>query len=99
MSVIVKGWDKPNNCRQCDFSVNGCGYLLCAINGHNLCVSPNHESCPLITLPSEHGELIDRDALLHDIEHYHLSDGKFQHWVEVQNVIVPAERSVKNELV
>lgn len=29
-------------------------------------------------------DLIDRQALLKDIEQYHLSDGKFQHWVEVQ---------------
>lgn len=29
-------------------------------------------------------DLIDRQALLKDIERYHLSDGKFQHWVEVQ---------------
>ena len=31
--------------------------------------------------------LIDADALLRDIEHYHLSDGKFQHWVEIQPTI------------
>ena len=29
-------------------------------------------------------EYIDREKLLSDIEKYHLSDGKFQHWVEVQ---------------
>ena len=29
-------------------------------------------------------DLIDRQALLKDIEKYHLSDGKFQHWVEAQ---------------
>ena len=29
-------------------------------------------------------DLIDRQALLRDIEKYHLSDGKFQHWIEVQ---------------
>lgn len=29
-------------------------------------------------------DLIDRQALLRDIEKYHLSDGMFQHWVEVQ---------------
>ena len=28
--------------------------------------------------------LIDADKLLRDIEHYNLSDGKFQHWVEIQ---------------
>ena len=30
---------------------------------------------------------IDADKLLRDIEHYHLSDGKFQHWVEIQPTI------------
>ena len=31
--------------------------------------------------------LINADALLMDIEKYHLSDGMFQHWVEVQTTI------------
>lgn len=31
--------------------------------------------------------MIDADALMQDIEKYHLSDGKFQHWVEVQPTI------------
>ena len=25
-------------------------------------------------------EYIDREKLLRDIDHYHVSDGKFQHW-------------------
>ena len=29
-------------------------------------------------------EYIEREKLLRDINHYHLSDGKFQHWVELQ---------------
>ena len=29
-------------------------------------------------------EYIEREKLLRDINHYHLSDGKFQHWVEIQ---------------
>ena len=29
-------------------------------------------------------EYIEREKLLRDINHYHLSDGMFQHWVEVQ---------------
>ena len=32
-------------------------------------------------------DLIDRQALLRDIKKYHLSDGKFQHWVEVQPAV------------
>ena len=31
--------------------------------------------------------LIDADALIRDIEQYHLSDGAFQHWVEVQPTV------------
>ena len=33
--------------------------------------------------------LIDADKLLKDIEQYHLSDGFFQHWVEVQPTVEP----------
>lgn len=29
-------------------------------------------------------DYISRQLLLKDIENYHVSDGKFQHWVEVQ---------------
>ena len=31
--------------------------------------------------------LIDADALLKDIGEYHLSDGKFQYWVQIQPTI------------
>lgn len=31
---------------------------------------------------------IDADKLLQDIKEYHLSDGMFQHWVEVQPTII-----------
>lgn len=36
-------------------------------------------------------DYIDRDKLLRDIDHYHVSDGAFQHWVEIQDVedVVP----------
>lgn len=39
-------------------------------------------------------EYIDREKLLRDIEHYHLSDGKFQHWIEIQPAadVVPVVR-------
>ena len=32
---------------------------------------------------------IDGDKLLRDIEKYHVSDGKFQHWVQIQPTIEP----------
>lgn len=36
--------------------------------------------------------LIDADKLLRDIEHYNLSDGKFQHWVEIQPSAEPERK-------
>ena len=39
--------------------------------------------------------LVDADALMRDIEHYHLSDGKFRHWVEVQPTIEPERKHGK----
>lgn len=38
--------------------------------------------------------LIDADKLLKDIEQYHLSDGMFQHWVEVQPTIKERKKGV-----
>ena len=35
---------------------------------------------------------IDADKLLRDIEKYHVSDGKFQHWVEIQPTIEPERK-------
>lgn len=32
-------------------------------------------------------EYIDREKLLRDIDHYHVSDGAFQHWVEIQDEV------------
>ena len=45
----------------------------------------------ICSLPEGHGRLVDADALLRDIEKYHVSEGKFQHWLELQPTIVPAE--------
>ena len=39
--------------------------------------------------------LVDADALLRDIEKYHVSDGKFQHWVQIQPTIEPERKKGK----
>ena len=41
--------------------------------------------------------LIDADKLLRDIEKYHVSEGKFQHWLELQPTIVPADTAERSE--
>lgn len=44
-----------------------------------------------VPLPKNHGRLIDADILMRDINKYHVSDGKFQHWIEVQQTVIEAE--------
>ena len=38
---------------------------------------------------------IDADKLLRDIDKYHVSDGKFQHWVQIQPTIEPDRKKGK----
>lgn len=96
MSVLVKGMKMPDSCAACRFAGKG-GYhmerVVCMFTGKNedAVKVDRLPECPLVALPDKHGELIDRGKLLRDIEKFHLSDGKFQHWVEVQNTIVEAE--------
>jgi hypothetical protein len=106
MSVLIKGIRIPESCAECRFCVNGftddAPMYECACQSYdNVSVLVEKDGqpfdfrpewCPLIELPP-HGRLIDADKLMRDIEEYHLSDGKFQHWVEVQQTIIEAEGS------
>ena len=63
MSVIVKGMDMPTGCLSCTlFAGNGCKATRRLFPDYlNVAVRP--DTCPLVTIPSKHGRLIDADAL------------------------------------
>ena len=60
MSVLIKGMEMPDKCRHCRFSSD----FDCAVTGHFI---PTHSirqlDCPLVEVPTPHGDLIDRDKL------------------------------------
>ena len=100
MSVLVKDMEMPKECRECPM----CEYY--EITGNTWCKSADGllaenykpisfdgipEWCPLVELPEKHGDLIDRGKLLRDVEKYHVSDGRFQQWVQVQRPVIEAE--------
>lgn len=64
MSVIVKGIEMPDNCRNCNCTDD---FSCCIFDSHErecdfgLKVRPDW--CPLVELPEKHGELIDRNVL------------------------------------
>jgi len=100
MSILIKGMKLPKDCRDCPmetFYVN-CGDTRCRATNKLLAEEYNvipfsgrPDWCPLVEVPALHGRLIDADELMRDISKYHVSDGKFQHWVDVQQTVIEAE--------
>lgn len=72
MGVYIKGMEMPKSCMLCSFCVpeadeaNG---EMCMVTG-KLMPPCNHErldDCPIVPVPP-HGRLIDRDALIKELE-------------------------------
>ena len=74
MSVLIKGMTLPFSCwecechsvakgtRYCNF-VYGSWYRECV----DMYVNERHPNCPLIEVPTPHGDLIDKTVLLQDL--------------------------------
>ena len=106
MSVLIKGMEMPMVCRTCQF-------LLCINHYDELGVcgrtrkdvtqikDKRDEDCPLIEIPSEHGDLIDRDTLpMRDISPdawYSPMMGCLEDDLDEVPVIVPREGVTQNE--
>ena len=84
MSVLIRGTEMPERCGQCFLRVGKCK--------QRIYMEQRPKNCPLVEIPP-HGRLIDANKLMRDIEEYHLSDGKFQHWVDVQQTVIETEGS------
>ena len=95
--VVRMEMPKENGCAGCDAECVSALYgRVCGITRKNIMpfMVMRPDWCPIIAvLPEKHGRLVDADHLLRDIEEYHVSEGKFQHWLELQHTIVPAEGS------
>lgn len=61
MSVLIKGFDKPKDCFNCDFNMYDC---YCKINNGKIdrddwtC----DKTCPIVEVPTPHGDMIDIDS-------------------------------------
>ena len=75
MSILIKGMEMPSECRMCRFSYFKIGTSMkCLILNENCARYRRLSNCPLVEIPSKHGDLIDRDSLQkqsHVIEEYH----------------------------
>lgn len=98
MSTLIKGMEMPETCDECKFHCyHSDGKYICVATPlfypFNLANSKGRRKdfCPLVEVPVPHGRLIDADKLMRDISKYHVSDGKLQHWVDVQPTVIKAE--------
>ena len=63
MIVLIKGMEMPKSCVTCRWHERwGCGLTGIGTN--------TAEGCPLVSIPTPHGRLIDADALRYEIEKY-----------------------------
>ena len=90
MSIIIPGMEMPKNCWECPCFVSD-GWFCNLDDECRDVYDGRPDWCPLIELPPKHGRLIDADKLMRDVNKYHVSDGKFQHWVEVQPTVIKEE--------
>lgn len=103
MSVLIKGIKMPKCCADCPcfYDFISCQALFDGTDDFSMSGFDEFKerlpNCPLVEVPTPHGRLIDAEKLERDIEQYHLSDGKFQHWVQVQNSIIEAEEGEGHE--
>jgi hypothetical protein len=100
MSVLIKGIDTPRDCYECDFAYTLYGGdCHCSLLGDS-CVEPymdkRAEDCPMIEIPTEHGDLIDRDKITYNdwvVDEPCVSKKN----IDSMPVIVPREGVTQNE--
>ena len=83
MSILIQGMDMPQGNSTINVLIYADGTVY---TGH-----VNDSQYSAVSVPTSHGRLIDADKLMYDISKYHVSDGKFQHWVDVQLTVIEAE--------
>lgn len=72
MSILIKGVDAPNMCRNCWFAFTGPDFYYCHAPGRDGeaydydQAESIPEDCPIGEVPTPHGRLIDVETVLHD---------------------------------
>ena len=97
MSVLIKGMKMPETCDECRFKEGefdtecyGRG-IVCAVDGSSH--EPRYKGdCKLVEIPTPHGRLIDRDALIaaYDAQHEGVA-GRARKLMEEAPTIIEAE--------
>ena len=63
MSIIIKGMEMPKDCNKCPMTVDGYCRIIGYPNGNAIIKRYKPLWCPLVEVPTPHGDLIDRREL------------------------------------
>ena len=100
MGVYIDGMGMPKSCYYCPMTNDG--FYLCKATSpfkelEDDCEECKPQWCPLIPVP-EHGDLIDRDAMIDDIkkavaptEYIKNRNSNMIYFLQHQETIIPAE--------
>ena len=61
MSVLIKGMEMPQRCKECDLYIDGACYAKGYRDYRSIMDMSKPADCPLIEVPTPHGRLIDAD--------------------------------------
>ena len=94
MSILIKGMEMPENCDKCRFQ--SALRLYCDAMPYNFCGNTDDierpDFCPLIEIPTPHGDLVDRTELLAEYDRQHKGPaGGARRIMEQATAIIKAE--------
>ena len=70
MDILIKNMEMPKSCDECELLYD---FVYCIVTKQKMLdadFEKRNPSCPLIPVP-EHGDLIDRDAVLNELKKYY----------------------------
>ena len=84
MGVYIKGMEMPHDCDSCKVS----DILDCTL-WKPMDIGERHPECPLVEVPTPHGDLIDRDILeqelINGIKAGNFEEG-YEHYANINNM-------------
>lgn len=98
MGVYINGMKIPKNCWECSLSDVDDDYGRCCLFSGIACLNiGRQDNCPLVEVPTPHGDLVDRDALMTEV-----MDSDFDHlqrddWKEVIQIVADAPTIIEAE--
>ena len=97
MSAIIKGIKKPRACEWCNFICGSGMDWYCGVGRFMIYDYKSvNKDCPLINIPTPHGDLIDRDDVIEEINRIFPCHSDEYEWayttVEQADTIIEAEQ-------